>query len=70
MNKFYEVTVAIVVATLKNGKDKVIKELYLVNAMSVTEAEARLIKYFEKLGTTVDYTVKSAKESRVIQVVE
>ena len=36
MNKFFEVTVSIVVATLKNGKDKKNKEIYLVDALSVT----------------------------------
>ena len=42
MSKFFEVTVEVVVATLKNGKDKKNKETYLVDAMSVTEAEARV----------------------------
>ena len=43
MSKYFEVTVEVVVATLKNGKDKKNKEIYLVDAMSVTEAEARVI---------------------------
>ena len=40
MSKYFEVTVEVVVATLKNGKDKKNKDICLVDAMSVTEAEA------------------------------
>ena len=70
MNKYFEVTVEVVVATQKNGKDKKAKEIYLVDAMSVTEAEARVVKYFEEAGVNLDYKVASAKESRVIRVIE
>ena len=70
MNKYFEVTVGIVVATLKNGKDKKQKEIYLVDAQSVTEAEARVIKDFEESGVQLDYKVSGAKESRVIRVIE
>jgi hypothetical protein len=68
--KYFEVTVEIVVATLKNGKDKKQKEIYLVDAQSVTEAEARVIKDFEESGVQLDYKVSGAKESRVIRVIE
>jgi len=70
MNKYFEVTVEVVVATLKNGKDKKQKEIYLVDALSVTEAEARVIKDFEESGVQLDYKVSGAKESRVIRVIE
>jgi hypothetical protein len=66
MKKYFEVTVAVVIATLKNGKDKVNKEVYLVDAMSVTEAEAKVIKNFS--GISLDYKVISAKESRVHEI--
>ena len=68
--KYFEVTVEVVVATLKNGKDKKQKEIYLVDALSVTEAEARVIKDFEDSGVQLDYKVSGAKESRVIRVIE
>ena len=68
--KYFEVTVEVVVATLKNGKDKKQKEIYLVDALSVTEAEARVIKDFEESGVQLDYKVSGAKESRVIRVIE
>jgi hypothetical protein len=70
MSKYFEVTVEVVVATMKNGKEKKNKEIYLVDAMSVTEAEARVIKDFEEAGFTLDYKVAIAKESRVIRVIE
>ena len=35
MSKFFEVTVEVVVATLKNEKDKKAKEIYLVDFQSV-----------------------------------
>ena len=67
--KYFEVTVEVVVATLKNGKDKKIKEIYLVDAMSVTEAEARVVKDFSESGVQIDYKVVGAKESRVLRVI-
>jgi hypothetical protein len=70
MNKYFEVTVEVVVAQLKNGKEKKNKEIYLVDAQSVTEAEARVVKDFEEAGIQLDYKVASAKESRVLRVIE
>jgi hypothetical protein len=59
----------VIVATLKNGKDKKVKEIYLVDAMSVTEAEARVVKDFSESGVQIDYKVVGAKESRVLRVI-
>jgi hypothetical protein len=70
MSKYFEVTVEVVIATMKNGKDKKNKEIYLVDALSVTEAEARVVKDFEEAGVTLDYKVSGAKESRVIRVID
>ena len=68
--KFFEVTVEVVVATLKNGKDKKVKEIYLVDSQSVTEAESRVVKDFEDSGVQIDYKVVGAKESRILRVIE
>ena len=68
--KYFEVIVEVEVATLKNGNPKLKKEIYLVDAQSVTEAEARVIKDFENAGIRIDYKVASAKESRVLRVIE
>ena len=70
MSKFFEVTVEVEVATLKNGNPKLRKEIYLVDAQSVTEAEARTVKDFEESGIQISYKVSGAKESRVIRVIE
>jgi len=68
--KYFEVKVEVVVATLKNGKDKKAKEIYLVDSQSVTEAEARVIKDFEDSGVQIEYKVVGAKESRILRVIE
>ena len=70
MAKFFEVTVEVVVATLKNGKDKKVKEIYLVDSQSVTEAESRVVKDFEDSGVQIDYKVVGAKEKRIVRVIE
>lgn len=70
MSKYFEVTVEVVVATQKNGKEKKNKEIYLVDAMSVTEAESRVVKDFTEAGVQIDYKVSGARESRVIRVIE
>lgn len=70
MGKYFEVTVGIVVAIQKNGKDKVQKETYLVDAQSLTEAEAKVIKDFEESGVQLDYKAISAKESKIIRIID
>jgi hypothetical protein len=70
MSKYFEVTVEMVVSTQKNGKDKKAKEIYLVDAMSVTEAESRVVKDFEESGVQIDYKVSGAKESQIMRVIE
>ena len=67
--KYFEVTVEVVVGQMKNGKNKKTKEYYLVDAHSVTEAEARLVKDFVDSGDSRDYTVYSVKESKILQVI-
>ncbi len=52
-----------------NGKVKRVSERYLVDAMSVTEAEARTTKYLTDQGVN-DFEVSSASVSRIIGVVE
>ena len=42
--KYFEVTVEVEVATLKNGNPKLKKEIYLVDAQSVTEAEQEQLR--------------------------
>ena len=50
------------------GRIQKIRELYCVEAESVTEAEAKVVKEFE--GYSLDYHVKSVKESKIIKILE
>ena len=43
-------------------------ETYCVEAETVTEAEAKVVKEFE--GYQLDYHVKSVKESKIIKILE
>ena len=50
-----------------NVKVKRIKEVYLVDAMSVTEAEARVVKLFANFSQ--DLEVIQVKGSKIVEVV-
>ena len=56
--------------TVEDGKGKVKKQnvLYLVDAMSVTEAEANITKYLTDQGEN-EFEVKSASQSVISAVV-
>ena len=43
-------------------------EVYCVEAETVTEAEAKVVKEFE--GYSMEYHVKSVKESKIIKILE
>ena len=43
-------------------------EVYCVEVETVTEAEAKVVKEFESY--TMDYHVKSVKESKIIKILE
>ena len=52
-----------------NGvKEKRITETYLVEALSVTEAEAKVIEDFK--GVTFDFEVKSVTASKILKILE
>ena len=63
-----EVQLVDVVDTPKGTKEKKVTESYLVEAMSCTEAEAKVIKDFG--NTTFDFEVKSVTESRIVKIIE
>jgi hypothetical protein len=70
--KYFEVLVSIKTETegYKGAlKIKNVKETYLVDAMSVTEAEARVVKLFAQSGFSQDFEVIGVKGSKVIEVV-
>lgn len=70
--KYYEVLVELKIETenRKGGMNiKKIKETYLVDALSVTEAEARVVKSFSDSGFSQDYSVISVRGSKIIDVI-
>lgn len=52
------------------GKQTKTKELYLVDAVSVTDAEVKINKMFEDEGTLLTFQVKSVRETKILQVIE
>jgi len=49
------------------GKTKKVTEMYLVEAMSVTEAEAKVVGDFG--STTLEYEVKAVSASKIIKII-
>lgn len=56
------------VDTPKGAKTKRTTETYLVEAMSVTEAEAKVVKDFD--GYSFDFEVKSVNASKIVKILE
>lgn len=52
-----------------NGKIKKQIENYLVNSMSVEEANIRTVKFLEEVGETREYEIKSVSESKIVGVI-
>jgi hypothetical protein len=69
--QYYEVVVQLTTESEdKKGNVKVKrqKEAYLVDAMSVTEAEARVVELFKHYSQ--DFQVIQVTQSRIVQVLE
>ena len=67
MAKYYSVLVAVEVEDAK-GKVKKNKENYLVDALSVTEAEAKLVNKFVEEAVKLEYEVVKVSETKIIEV--
>ena len=67
MAQFFQVKVQF---TVEDGKGKIKKQnvLYLVDAMSVTEAEARTVQYLTERGEQ-EFEVTSASASHIASVI-
>ena len=52
----------------ERGRISSTNETYCVEAESVTDAEAKVVKEF--MGYSLDYHVKSVKESKIIKILE
>lgn len=66
---YFQATVVLVDINEK-GKQSKITEQYLIDAMSVTEAEAKVTKLYNDEGSSMDFQVKSVKETKILQVIE
>lgn len=72
MSKYFEVLVELRIQSESPKGDvkiKKVKESYLVDALSVTEAEARVVKSFSDLGFSQDYNVVSVRGSKIMDVI-
>ena len=65
MNNYFECKVTFT-KTLENGKEKKVSELYLVDAVSFTEAEAKITAEFSPLP---NFKVKSIRQYKVAEIV-
>lgn len=68
MSKYWTATVQFETTDTK-GNTKKIKETYLVDAVSATEAEALVHKELSKAGES-DFQVVSASQSKILRVIE
>ena len=50
------------------GRIQKIRELYCVEAESVTESEAKVVQDFE--GDNTEYQVKEVKETKILKILE
>ena len=53
----------------RNGAPTKIREMYLVNAMSVTEAEALTVSKLRDVGTIQDFQVTKVSETKYLAVI-
>jgi hypothetical protein len=53
----------------EKGKQTKVTEQYLVDAVSVTDAEVKVTKMYENEGGSIDFQVKSVKETKILQVI-
>ncbi|MDB4342777.1 DUF4494 domain-containing protein [bacterium] len=53
----------------RNGAPTKIREMYLVDAMSVTEAEAKTVSKLREEGTNVGFQVTKATETKYLAVI-
>jgi hypothetical protein len=53
----------------QNGRPKKIRELYLTDALSVTEAEANIVTRLKDEGTIQNFQVTKVSETKYLAVV-
>jgi hypothetical protein len=65
---WYTVTVQFVVEDEQTGRVKKIKEIYLVKAVSITDAETQVATDLD--GSMLDYRILTATESKIVKVIK
>lgn len=53
-----------------NGKTQKVTEEYLIKAINVTDAEAKLVQLFVDENITEDYRITNIKETRIRKVID
>jgi hypothetical protein len=64
---FYTVTVQFTYTDEETGKTKKNKEMYLVHAVSITDAEASVVDDLK--DCTLDYRIQNVSESKITKVI-
>ena len=67
MNNYFECKVTFF-KTLENGKEKKVTECYIVNAVSFTDAEAKITEHMSAY-LSVPFEVKSIRKYKVAEIV-
>ena len=67
--KYFTVLVELAGEPKRNGTPTKIREMYLVDAMSVTEAEAKTVAKLREEGTIQDFQITKATETKYLAVI-
>jgi hypothetical protein len=65
---FYWYSVTVQFTVENSGKIKKIKELYMVKAASITDAETQVAKDLD--GTIGDYRILTVNESKIVRIIK
>ena len=66
---YYSVLVELEGEPRRNGAPTKIREMYLVDAMSVTEAESKTVARLREEGTIQDFRVTKSSETKYLAVI-
>lgn len=66
---YFSVLVEVEGEPKRNGAPTKIREMYLVDAMSVTEAEAKTVKQLTDEGTLQSFQVTKVSETKYLAVI-
>lgn len=70
--KYFDAVVQVMIETVDgkgNPKFKRVKKNYLVDSLTVTEAEARVVKVFEQMGGVQEFNVIGVNGSKVMSAI-